>query len=58
MQSDAILELQLYRLTRRSVDEIMTELIDVYERIAEYDSILASDKKLRNVITKELEQIR
>jgi DNA gyrase subunit A len=57
-QIDAILELQLYRLTRLSVDEIMTELIDVYERIAEYESILASDKKLRGVIIKELEQIR
>ena len=57
-QIDALLELQLYRLTRLSVDEIISELVDVYERIAEYESILASDKKLRSVIVKELEQVK
>ncbi|ABF43771.1 DNA gyrase subunit A [Candidatus Koribacter versatilis Ellin345] len=57
-QADAILELQLHRLTRLSIDEITSELKDVRERIAEYESILASEKKLRSVIVKELEQIR
>jgi DNA gyrase subunit A len=57
-QVDAILELQLYRLTQLSVDEILKELAEIREKIAEYESILASDKKLRNVIIKELEAVR
>ncbi len=57
-QADAILELQLYRLTRLSTDEILKELGEIREKIAEYESILASDKKLRNVIIKELEEVR
>ena len=57
-QIDAILELQLYRLTQLSIDEIMNELRKVRDDIAEYESILASDKKLRRVIIKELEEVR
>jgi DNA gyrase subunit A len=57
-QVDAILELQLYRLTQLSVDELLNELKQVRERIAEYESILASEKKLRSVIVKELEEVR
>src|SRR3974390_1627468 len=57
-QADAILELQLHRLTRLSIDEILTELPDVREPIAEYEAILGSEKKLRNVIVKELEEIK
>ena len=57
-QIDAILELQLYRLTQLSIDELMSELKQVRERIAEYESILASDAKLRAVIIKELEEVR
>ncbi|HLJ76383.1 MAG TPA: DNA gyrase subunit A [Acidobacteriaceae bacterium] len=57
-QIDAILELQLYRLTQLSIDELLKELAEVRENIAEYESILASEKKLRQVIVKELEAIR
>jgi DNA gyrase subunit A len=57
-QIDAILELQLYRLTQLSIDEILNELRMVRDNIAEYESILASEKKLRRVIIKELEDIR
>jgi DNA gyrase subunit A len=57
-QIDAILELQLYRLTQLSIDELLNELKQVRERIAEYESILASDAKLRAVIVKELEEVR
>jgi DNA gyrase subunit A len=58
VQADAILELQLHRLTRLSIDEILKELAEVRSRIAEYESILASEKKLRNVIIKELEEVK
>jgi len=57
-QIDAILELQLYRLTQLSIDELLKELGQVRERIAEYESILASETKLRAVIVKELEDVR
>src|SRR6185437_1356204 len=57
-QIDAILELQLYRLTQLSIDELLKELREVRENIAEYESILASGKRLRQVIVKELEAIR
>jgi DNA gyrase subunit A len=57
-QVDAILELQLYRLTQLSVDEILGELKEIRAKIAEYEEILGSDKKLRAVIIKELEEVR
>ncbi len=57
-QIDAVLELQLYRLTLLSIDEILKELTDVRGRISEYESILGSEKKLRRVIVSELEEIR
>ena len=57
-QIDAILELQLYRLTQLSIDELLNELKQVRERINEYESILASEAKLRAVIVKELEEVR
>src|SRR5215471_13547010 len=57
-QADAILELQLHRLTQLAKEEIMAELKQIREQIAEYESILASEKKLRGVIVKELEEIK
>jgi len=57
-QADAILELQLHRLTRLSIDEISNELKQVRENIAEFESILGSEKKLRSVIVKELEDVK
>jgi len=57
-QADAILELQLHRLTKLSIDEISKELAEVRGNIAEYESILASEAKLRKVIIKELEEVK
>jgi DNA gyrase subunit A len=57
-QVDAILELQLYRLTQLSIDELLKELSEVRATIEELESILASEKKLRRVIVKELEEVR
>src|SRR5271165_21747 len=58
VQADAILELQLHRLTRLSIDEILKELAEVRDRIAEYEAILGSEKKLRRVIITELEEVK
>ncbi len=57
-QIDAILELQLYRLTQLSIDELLNELTAVRANIAEFESILASEPKLRSVIQAELEEVR
>jgi DNA gyrase subunit A len=57
-QADAILELQLHRLTKLSIDEITKELGQVRDNIAEFESILGSEKKLRAVIIKELEEVK
>ena len=56
-QIDAILELQLHRLTQLSVDEILKELAQIRERIAELEEILASEKKLKSVIIAELREV-
>ena len=57
-QADAILELQLHRLTKLSIDEISNELKEVRDNIVEYESILGSETKLRKVIIKELEEVK
>ncbi len=58
IQADAILELQLHRLTRLSIDEINKELRQTRDNIADFESILGSEKKLRAVIVKELEEVK
>jgi DNA gyrase subunit A len=58
IQIDAILELQLHRLTRLSIDDILKELADIRAKIAELEEILASEKKLKQVIVSELRDIQ
>ena len=48
----------MHRLTKLSIDEISNELKDVRDNIAEYESILGSETKLRKVIIKELEEVK
>ncbi|HTU33079.1 MAG TPA: DNA gyrase subunit A [Candidatus Acidoferrum sp.] len=56
-QIDAILELQLHRLTQLSVDEILKELAEIRTRIEDLEEILRSDKKLKGVIVTELREV-
>jgi len=58
IQIDAILELQLHRLTRLSIDDILKELADIRAKIADLKEILASEKKLKQVIITELRDIQ
>jgi len=58
IQIDAILELQLHRLTRLSIDDILKELADIRAKIAELKEILGSEKKLKQVIVSELQEIQ
>ncbi len=58
IQIDAILELQLHRLTRLSIDDILKELADIRAKIAELKEILGSEKKLKQVIVSELQDVQ
>ena len=57
-QAIDILDMQLRQLTRLSRIDLEKELADVQTRIKEYESILASDAKLRGVIKDELAEVR
>ncbi|HXN65904.1 MAG TPA: DNA gyrase subunit A [Candidatus Acidoferrales bacterium] len=57
-QAQAILDLQLHRLTQMEREKILQELKEIQELIAELRSILASDKKLRAVIIGELREVQ
>ena len=57
-QAVDILDMQLRQLTRLSRIDLEKELGDVQERIKEYESILASDAKLRTVIKDELADVK
>jgi DNA gyrase subunit A len=57
-QAQAIIELQLQRLTGMEIEKILKELADIQVEIAEYLEILASDKKLRGIIVQELKEVQ
>lgn len=57
-QADAILTLQLYRLTNLEITSLQKELNDTLARIHRLRSILDNPKKLRGVIKEELGEIR
>jgi len=57
-QAQAIIELQLQRLTGMEQQKILDELADIQRRIAEYLEILGSDKILRDLIVKELREVQ
>ena len=57
-QAQAILDLQLHRLTQMEREKILEELKEIQVRIAELKEILASDKKLRAVIVAELKDVQ
>jgi DNA gyrase subunit A len=56
-QAQAIIELQLQRLTGMEQQKILEELADIQAKIAEYLDILGSDKSLRKVIIDELKDV-
>ncbi len=58
IQIDAILELQLHRLTRLSIDDILKELAELRVKIADLREILSSEKKLKQVIVTELRDVQ
>ena len=57
-QAQAIIELQLQRLTGMEREKIANELADIQRRIGEYLEILGSEKTLRDLMIKELQEVR
>ena len=57
-QAQAILELQLQRLTGLEQDKIIGEYKELLEKIDEYLLILSSDERLMAIIRDELKEIR
>jgi DNA gyrase subunit A len=57
-QAQAILDLQLHRLTQMEREKILEELKQIQAKIAELKEILASEKKLKQVIVSELRDIQ
>ena len=58
IQSDAILEMKLKRLTGLERDKIEQELIELLKLIDELNSILASSAKVDEIIKQELTEIK
>src|SRR5579875_1740003 len=57
-QAQAILELQLQRLTALERDKIQEEYDELQKKIAQYQEILSSEKTLKKVIVDELKQVQ
>lgn len=57
-QAQAIIELQLQRLTGMERQKILDELAEIQRQIASYLEILGSDKALRAVIVRELREVQ
>jgi DNA gyrase subunit A len=57
-QAQAILEMQLQRLTALERDKIQQEYDELLKKIAEYQEILANEKALKKVIANELKEIQ
>ena len=57
-QAQAIIELQLQRLTGMEQQKIVDELAEIQRMIGEYFEILNSDQRLRGVIISELKEAR
>ncbi len=57
-QAQAIIELQLQRLTGMEQQKILDELAEIQKQIAEYLDILGSETVLRKVVVKELKEVQ
>lgn len=57
IQTNAILELQLYRISKLEIDQIRQELEDKRAEAERIRKILASDKRLWKVVQTELEEL-
>lgn len=56
-QAEAIITMQLYRLSNQDITQLMNEQVELNEKIALYEKILNSEKELIKVIIKELQEV-
>ena len=57
-QAEAIVSLQLYRLTNTDITALENEAEELRKKIEELTAILGSEKKLMSVIKKELKEVK
>ena len=57
-QAQAILEMQLQRLTALERDKLEAEYLDLIKKIQLYESILASEKKIEGIIKEGLTELK
>lgn len=57
-QAEAIVTLQLYRLTNTDITVLQSERLDLNESVAYFESILTNSKTLHNVMKKELRDVK
>src|SRR2546428_183666 len=57
-QVDAILELQLYRLTGLEIDKVKQEYTELLEKIKDLLDVLAKEERVMAIIKKELQEIK
>ena len=58
IQAQAILDMQLQRLTGMERDKIVTEYEEIKKRIEELKAILASDERIDGIVKEELEEVK
>ncbi|HAT84306.1 MAG TPA: DNA gyrase subunit A, partial [Clostridiales bacterium] len=57
-QAAAILDMRLQRLTGLEVEKINAELEDLDKQIAYFNMVLSSDEEVKNIIVKEMSEIK
>ena len=58
VQADAILDMRLQRLTNMEQNKVIRELKQLEKRIKDYKAILKSERRIKNLIAKDLENIK
>ncbi len=58
VQAQAILDMRLQRLTALERDKILQELDEILKKIAELESILESEEKIKQIIVTELNEVK
>ncbi|MCC5890892.1 MAG: DNA topoisomerase IV subunit A [Alkalibacterium sp.] len=58
MQAEAIVSLQLYRLTNTDITQLQKEADELSKRIEDYLTILNDEKALDSVVKKELKEVK
>lgn len=56
-QANAVLDLRLYQLTGLEQDKINQEYQSLLEKIQDYKAILASEERVRGIISEELQEV-